>query len=143
MKKKRFYNNKNRNQKWTEEPQGRKLAFADKYAEGESSDKFDSKRPKQENYGRKTELTQKRLKAVILVVFCVFFILVGYIGADVRMIRHETAAKIALRSDERQEAGIAQAKVNFSACSVQSMSQEIWKGEGGAHHHLWHDGHQV
>jgi len=31
MKKKRFYNNKNRNQKWTEQPTGRKIYFADKY----------------------------------------------------------------------------------------------------------------
>lgn len=48
MKKKRFYNNKKRNIKWTEKQTGRKISFADKYIEaGSGSDKFDAKRPKQ------------------------------------------------------------------------------------------------
>ena len=46
MKKKRFYNNKKRNIKWTEKQTGRKISFADKYIEaGSGSDKFDAKRP--------------------------------------------------------------------------------------------------
>ena len=46
MKKKRFYNNKKRGEKWTEEVKGRKINFADKYIDaGTGSDKFDNRRP--------------------------------------------------------------------------------------------------
>ena len=54
MKKKRFYNNKKRNIKWTEKQTGRKISFADKYIEaGSGSHKFDAKRPKQKKKTKK------------------------------------------------------------------------------------------
>ena len=59
MKKKRFYNNKKRNSKWTEKETGRKISFADKYIDaGNGSDKFDSKRPKPK---KKRAAKEKRL----------------------------------------------------------------------------------
>ena len=60
MKKKRFYNNKKRNIKWTEKQTGRKISFADKYIEaGSGSDKFDAKRPKQ----KKKRITKEKSEA--------------------------------------------------------------------------------
>ena len=88
-KRKRFYNDKKRNQKWTEEAQGRKIDFADKYIEqGSSSDKYDSKRAKKtKNKAKK----QKRLKNLIIAVICVALIGVGYTGMDAYMLYKEKA----------------------------------------------------
>ena len=123
MKKKRFYNNKNRNQKWTEEPQGRALPFADKYAEEEQgTNKFRSKAPESENYGAKKAKAQKKAKAVLIVAMCIVFISVGYIGADVHIIRSRNAAINSLRTEETQEGGIAQATVPFAAMKAESIS---------------------
>lgn len=87
-KKKRFYGNAGRNQKWTEEVQGREIDFADKYVYGEQySDKYDYLRPKT----KKKKVTKKDMAKHgkrFLVVLCAFFVLaLGYTVMDVYMIR--------------------------------------------------------
>lgn len=87
MKKKRF-NNKKRNTKWTEPVKGRKISFADKYIDaGTGSDKFDRKRPKQ----RKKIITKQKLesvaKALIICVCCFVVISIGYMTMDLYMDR--------------------------------------------------------
>lgn len=87
-KKKRFYGNAERNQKWTEEVQGREIDFADKYVYGEQySDKYDYLRPKT----KKKKVTKKDLAKHgkrLLAVLCAFFVLaLGYTVMDVYMIR--------------------------------------------------------
>lgn len=83
-----FYNNENRNQKWTEEPQGRIIEFADKYAvEDNSSNKFSKP---QYNYSaaiKAKEKKQKKIKSALIFFMCIVLICVGYTAMDVHMIR--------------------------------------------------------
>lgn len=94
MKKKRFYNNKKRNAKWTEEPKGRKISFADKYIDaGTGSDKFDKMRPKQ----RKKPITKDKLarifKGFIVVIACFAVVCTGYTVMDLYMERNAMPVK--------------------------------------------------
>lgn len=89
MKKKRFYNNKKRNTKWTEKETGRKISFADKYIDaGNGSDKFDSKRPKQKKKRKAKEKTAKLFKNVAIVIACFLIISVGYSAMDLYIDRN-------------------------------------------------------
>lgn len=92
MRKKRFYKNVKRNEKWTEEIQGRRIDFADKYADGGIySDKFDYLRPKKKTRSKKIAMyrvLQKLLKLVPMIVLCLVVLNVGYAGMGVYMKRH-------------------------------------------------------
>lgn len=92
MKRKRFYKNSQRNQKWTEEIQGRQIDFADKYIvmeDGLYSDKYDYMRPKKKKKKRFTrEKAEKILKAAGAVILSLFIIGIGYASMDVYMIRN-------------------------------------------------------
>lgn len=92
MRKKRFYKNVKRNQKWTEDVQGRRIDFADKYADGGIySDKFDYLRPKQKSRSRKLETykkVQKLLKLIPILLLAFAVLNLGYAGMSVYMKRH-------------------------------------------------------
>lgn len=90
MKKKRFYNNKKRNTKWTEKETGHKISFADKYIDtGCTSDKFDKKRPKKKKKKFITkEKTANALKGVLIVIFCFALLNVGYSVMDLYIDRN-------------------------------------------------------
>ena len=122
-KRKSFYNNKKRNQKWTEEDKGRKIDFADKYIEGgDVSDKFDSKRPKQtKNYAKKKAKKQKRLKNLAIAVMCLVLICVGYIAMDVHMTRRESAIDLSSASGS-EESGMKDINLQFSSFKTDSIS---------------------
>lgn len=89
MKKKRFYNNKKRNTKWTEQEKGRKINFADKYIEsGSGSDKYNRGRKKE----KKPVFTKERFntlaKYLIIAVACFVIISVGYTVMDLYIERN-------------------------------------------------------
>ena len=89
MKKKRFYKNKKRNEKWTEPQRGRKISFADKYIDsGSGSDKYDNSRKKE----KKPFFSKERLnifsKYLIVVLGCFLIIAVGYTAMDLYMERN-------------------------------------------------------
>lgn len=90
MKKKRFYKNIKRNQKWTEEETGYPVDFADKYAtdEGIYSDKFDYMRPKTKKKRHNKIKARKVLKGVGIAVLCYAVISVGYTFMGVYMDRN-------------------------------------------------------
>lgn len=92
MKKKRFYKNVKRNQKWTEDVQGRRIDFADKYADGGIySDKFDYLRPKKKSRSRKLEAykkVQKVLKLIPMIILAFALLNLGYAGMSVYMKRN-------------------------------------------------------
>lgn len=92
MKRKRFYKNAQRNQKWTEEETGREIDFADKYVYNEGgiySDKFDYMRPKQKKKKRFTrEKADKFFKHFGAVVLALLIVGIGYTAMDVYMIRN-------------------------------------------------------
>lgn len=122
MKKRRFYNDKKRNQKWTEPEQGRKIDFADKYIEGGASDKFDYKRPKQKGYSAETQSrNETHLKRFIVLVCCLALIAVGYTGMDVYITRHAEPAKHI--GEQTTQAGVlSDMQVNFSAYMTDGIS---------------------
>lgn len=124
MKKKKqsFYKNKKRNQKWTEPDLGRPISFADKYAEGDSgSDKFNSKRQRSKNAAISAEKEQRLLKRLMIAVLCLALVSIGYIGADVHMIRHANPAESIERSDN-EEGGISNISVEFNAIHIEGVS---------------------
>ena len=92
MRKKRFYKNVKRNQKWTEDVQGRRIDFADKYADGGIySDKFDYLRPKQKSRSKKLEAyrkAQKALKLIPMLLLALAVLNLGYAGMSVYMKRN-------------------------------------------------------
>lgn len=96
MKKKRFYKNVERNQKWTEEEIGHPIDFADKYLsdEGIYSDKFDYMRPKIKKKRRKKAKLEKLFKHLGIAVACLLIISVGYTGMDIYMQRHAMPEKL-------------------------------------------------
>lgn len=89
MKKKRFYNNKKRNEKWTEPPRGRKINFADKYIDsGNSSDKYDNRRPKKKKPIFTKEHFEKLAQTLIVTVVCFAIIGTGYTAMDLYIERN-------------------------------------------------------
>ncbi len=124
MKRKRFYNNKKRNQKWTEEVQGRKIDFADKYVySGPYSDKFDSLRPKEKK--RKRVVKEKlRLifKRAITVLCALAVVSCGYTVMDVYMQRNSMPENSGKIQEEDVLPGIANVNLNFSASYVETAS---------------------
>ena len=100
MKRKRFYNNKKRGTKWTEEERGRKIDFADKYiAAGTYSDKFDEKRPKKQTSSfKKKEQKRNLLYGFVIFLVCAALVAAGYTGMDVYLLRHAVPVKQAMLS---------------------------------------------
>ncbi len=124
MKKKRFYKNTERNQRWTEPETGREIDFADKYNEPEGtgiySDKFDYLRPKpKKKKQRKIKLkTLGKALAAVAIGFLVFS--VGYTGMDVYMQRNAMPSA----SDAQQEDGgtMNEVALNLKSKYVESIS---------------------
>ncbi|MCC8073203.1 MAG: hypothetical protein LIO62_03665 [Clostridiales bacterium] len=120
MKKKRFYNNKKRNSKWTEEQKGRKIDFADKYIEaGSGFDKFDNRKPTKKKKGITKEKLRSFLKKAITAVLCLCVVGIGYTAMDVYMERNSMPAAT---DEEETSAGIGDVAVQFRAMQVQSIS---------------------
>ena len=122
-KRKRFYNNKKRNQKWTEENIGRKIDFADKYIEGgNTSDKFDSKRPKEnKDVARKKAKKQKLLKNALIALICLALISVGYTGMDVYMAQKEGNYNSSSKM-QNKDADMRDVALRFSSLKIESIS---------------------
>ena len=75
----RFYTNEHRNERWTEEPKGRPIDFADKYTEdGAGSNKYsDERRARQYKAKRKKE---NRIKAIKASLACVLTVVLRIYG---------------------------------------------------------------
>lgn len=120
MKKKRFYNNKKRNSKWTEKETGRKISFADKYIDaGNGSDKFDFKRPKPKKKRAAKEKTTKLFKNIAIVIACFLIISVGYSAMDLYIDRNAMP-----ETEENTGESVSFSNVNLmlKGMSVQSIS---------------------
>lgn len=120
MKKKRFYNNKKRNTKWTEKETGRKINFADKYIDaGSASDKFDYKRPKQKKKRISKEKTAKLFKNIAVVIACFLIISVGYSAMDLYIDRN---AMPETQENTGASASFSDVNLMLKSMSVQSIS---------------------
>lgn len=123
MKKNGFYNNKKRNEKWTEEPVGREIDFADKYTAGNGySDVYDSKRPGSFEKEKKRKRKQKRLTRLIAIVLSVLLICVGYTGMDIYMTRHAVPAEIIGHSDDTAEGTMSEIAFDIASYEIDSIS---------------------
>lgn len=120
MKKKRFYNNKKRNSKWTEPVTGRKIDFADKYIDaGTGSDKFDKKRPKKRKKIFTAEKAAKWIKSIVIAVCCFLIISVGYAAMDLYMERNAMPES---ENSQQDESGISNLSINITSLAVQPLS---------------------
>lgn len=125
MKKRKFYNEKKRNTKWTEPPKGHEIDFADKYiGDGPGSDKYDSKRPSYQvsEKNKKRQKRTKRLKAALTIVLCVLFISAGYTTMDVYMLRNAKPLTHIGSNDDKNEINLADMTLNICATKVESVS---------------------
>lgn len=87
MKRKRFYNDKRRNEKWTEHPVGRKIYFADKY-DTDPKPVYDKTQQKVKKPVFTQEKLEKFLKGLILTVCSAVIVGIGYTIMDIHMDRH-------------------------------------------------------
>lgn len=120
--KKQFYNNKNRNTKWTEEPKGREIDFADKYFyDGGYSDKYDeTKRKAHEDRIRKKQKQQKNIKRVLVALLCICLISVGYTGMDIYITRHAVPVESLNLADEQNNI-FSEIQLDLKAKNVDSI----------------------
>ena len=120
MKKKRFYNNKKRNIKWTEKQTGRKISFADKYIEaGSGSDKFDAKRPKQKKKRITKEKSARLFKNITVIIACFLIISVGYSAMDLYIDRN---AMPQTQESTGESASFSDVNLMLKAMAVESIS---------------------
>lgn len=89
MKRKRFYNNKRRGEKWTEKPVGRKIYFADKYTkDNEGQHNTDNNQYKYKKPFFTRERAQKLLKGGIITALSILIITSGYTIMDLHLERN-------------------------------------------------------
>lgn len=121
MKRKRFYNNKSRGEKWTEPEVGRPIEFADKYIEprNESSDE----------YYRKSKSKKKKLfssggpkdtfKKIGIVIGCLVVVGIGYTIMDLCMEMNSMPEKTETVQESGEE---VQTGVDAKALMTDSVS---------------------
>lgn len=120
---KRFYDNKNRNSHWTEEPQGRYIDFADKYAEGDGGNKYRSVANTAHIAAmKKLEKKNKRKRSVIMIIIAALLICVGYIGMDVHMIRTAEPLESFMKNSSGTDSSVSQISLELQAQRIESIS---------------------
>lgn len=121
MKKKRFYDNKRRGEKWTEPEVGRSIDFADKYVEPRtvSSAAYD-RRARQKKAFAENKLTAKQFfKRCAMVLGCLLLVAAGYLIMDVYMERNAMPAE----SGEEDAGGvISTVKLDVLSRQIDSLS---------------------
>ena len=125
MKKRKFYSSKKRDVKWTEEPKGHEIDFADKYiGSASASDKFDKRRKSYQlaQKKKKKENVLKRLKAIGAVLICLVIVCIGYTAMDVHMTRNAKPLSHIGNGDDENEISISDLALDISAYKVESVS---------------------
>lgn len=119
-----FYNNKNRNTHWTEEPKGRYIDFADKYVQGEGqTNKYDETAAALHQHALKQiEKKNRTRKNIIAVLLTVILISTGYISMDVYMIRHAEPAEMLIENKNGADSSMSEITVNLASEKIESIS---------------------
>ena len=119
-----FFDNKNRDQKWTETPTGRQIDFADKYIyDGNYSDKYAAtKRPEYDDKAKAKAQKKKKINTIISIIMAAVLICVGYIGTDVYMTRHAEPAESIAENDANDNADMSDLSLNIMSSKVESVS---------------------
>lgn len=119
MKKKRFYKNKDRNQKWTEQPTGRKIYFADKYVDApkDTTAQIKQKRAKEPFFTKKR--FGKLAKGLIAAVASIALIGTGYTIMDIHL---ERRAMPFVENEENNTANLNNIAISIKGSGCQSLS---------------------
>lgn len=119
-----FYNDKDRNTSWTEEPKGRYIDFADKYALGEGqTNKYDeSARNMHRDALKQIEKTKKLRKNILAVFLAVVLIATGYTLMDVYMIRHAKPAEMLISNNDGANSSMSEMTVSLASEKIESVS---------------------
>lgn len=120
-KKKGFYNNKDRDQRWTEEPVGRPIAFADKYEHPEANDSLNNESVKRRTSQIKEEKKKKRLNRFICIIACIALICVGYTGMQVHINRHTTPLNNHNRYQAAEDGNMSGVNLEIQSLKVESI----------------------
>lgn len=122
MKKKRFYNNKKRNEKWTEPPKGRKINFADKYIEsGNSSDKYDNRRKKEKKPLFTREHFRSFAKYLIVALGCFVIVGTGYTLMDLYIERNAMPFS---ENDESVSTDMSNVALQLKSARIEPLSMD-------------------
>lgn len=123
-KRKRFYNNKGRNEKWTQAPVGRKIYFADKYIDdGDGDNKFKIKSKTKKPFFSK-ENGEKLLRQLIAAAFCLVLIGIGYTIMDIHLERNAMPFESA-GGDDTASLNEVQISVKGTQCQPLSLDGDI------------------
>ncbi len=122
MKRRRFYNNKNRGRKWTEPEVGRPIDFADKYSD---SDKGSNKFVKADNSRSSEFIKRKRAQKKKLTALSIFLaavlVLTGFFIADVHMQRRAKPVQNSIAAAQKKSAA-SEISLSFSGRIVPSVA---------------------
>lgn len=119
MKKKRFYDNKGRGEKWTEQPTGRKIYFADKYVAGnETSTQTDKSKKTKKPFFTK-DRAEKTLRSFIIICGCLIIVGFGYTVMDIHLERNAMPYDNAGNDDA---AGIGSIDINVTGAVCEPIS---------------------
>lgn len=116
-----FYKNKNRNQKWTEEQNGRHIEFADKYEHPEA-DPINNKSVRKRTAEIEAKRQKKIAKITLFVILCVFCLCLGYTGMQVHINRLATPINNRLQQETVEEGNMVQISLDVKALKVESIS---------------------
>ena len=119
---KHFYNNKQRNQKWTEQETGRYIDFADKYSPDKKDGEFDESRVIANNIKLKKERKKKTAKKIVSVILAIVIVCIGYTGADVYMTRHARPAEQRTKQETTLTNNISQINMSIASYQIESVS---------------------
>lgn len=125
MKKRKFYDDKKRNQRWTEEPQGHPIDFADKYIGGtDATDKFDKKRPAKNSVTKQKqqERKKKHIQRVLAFVLAFLLIGIGYTGMDIHMTRNAVPVEKLAEIEDADKGNMASLDINLVSRKVDGVS---------------------
>lgn len=112
-------------QHWTEAPQGRSIDFAEKYQPGgEASGQYNTYQTQKNNVAAKKARQKKRRRKVWMALGCVLLICIGYIVADVSLIRHETSL------EQSEELRVQQGNLTALTVETKALYQESMSLDG-------------
>ncbi len=120
MKKKRFYNNKRRGEKWTEKPVGRRIYFADKYiSDNEGDHKFDKKQQKLKKPFFTRDRLERLLRGAVITVCSIFLIGVGYTVMELHLERNAMPIQ---QNNVYDTADLNSVRINIKGTDCQPLS---------------------
>lgn len=120
-KRKSFYNNKNRNQKWTEELTGRPISFADKYDHPEANDNLNNASVKRRTAQIQSEKKKKQTNRFIAIIACIAIVCVGYTGMQVHIDRHQTPLNNMGSYQQSEDGNMAGVSLEIKSLKVESI----------------------